>query len=83
MARHNETCDGVADLAGKAFTPTHMRDDPKIYTSCVVRGEKDKFKGPPSKEAVELKGDLLIRDIWTQGTDIIHNISVVNTDTKS
>ena len=30
-ARHNELREGVADLAGKAFTPAHVRDDPLIY----------------------------------------------------
>ena len=29
-ARHNELCDGVANLAGKAFTPSHVCDDPLI-----------------------------------------------------
>ena len=28
---HNEIRDGVADLAGKAFTPSHVRKDPLIY----------------------------------------------------
>ena len=31
-ARHNELRDGVADLAGKAFTPSHVRDNPLIYS---------------------------------------------------
>ena len=30
MARHNELHDGVADLAGKAFTPSQVREDPLI-----------------------------------------------------
>ena len=29
-ACHNELRDGVADLAGKSFTPSHVRDDPLI-----------------------------------------------------
>ena len=28
MARHNKLRDGVADLTGKAFTPSHVRDNP-------------------------------------------------------
>ena len=28
-------------------------------------------------------GGLLIRDLWTQGTDSIHDMCVVNTDTVS
>ena len=30
-ARHNELRDGVTDLAGKAFTPSHVRNNPLIY----------------------------------------------------
>ena len=29
-ARHNELRDGFADLAGKAFIPSHLRNDPLI-----------------------------------------------------
>ena len=29
-ARHNELRDRVTDLASKAFTPSHVRDDPLI-----------------------------------------------------
>ena len=28
MARHNDICDGVADLAGKSFTPSDVCNDP-------------------------------------------------------
>ena len=38
MARHNGLRDGVTELASKAFAPTHVRDNPKIYTSRAVRG---------------------------------------------
>ena len=36
-AHHNEIRDGVADLAGKAFTPTHVRDDPLIFSGRAVK----------------------------------------------
>ena len=32
MAHNNKVRDGVADLAGKTFTPAQVRDDPKICT---------------------------------------------------
>ena len=83
MSRHNKLCDGVSDLAIKAFTPMHVHDDPKIYTGRAVQGGKDKLKGYPSKDVGEPKGDLLIRDLWKQGTDSIHNMRVVNTDATS
>ena len=40
-ARHNDLRDGVADLAGKAFTPPHMRDDTLIYSGRAVKRTKD------------------------------------------
>ena len=83
MARQKNILDGVADLARKSFTPTHVRDDPKIYTGRAVHGGKEKLKGSPSKDRGYLKGDLLIRDLWKQGTDSINNMGVVNTDTTS
>ena len=46
---------------------------------------KSKGKGkeaPPLEEGGD-KGYLLIQYIWTQGTDSIHNMSVVNTDAIS
>ena len=39
-AHHNKLRDGVADLAGKAFTPSHMRDDPLIYSGHAVKRTK-------------------------------------------
>ena len=59
-ARHNNLRDRVVNLSSKDFTPTHVRDDPKIYTGRAVRGGKDTLKGSPSKDEGEMKGDLLI-----------------------
>ena len=39
-ARQNEIRDWVEDLAGKAFTPSHVRDDPLIYSGCSVKRKK-------------------------------------------
>ena len=39
-ARHNELRDRVADLAGKAFTTSHVRDDPLIYSGCAMKRTK-------------------------------------------
>ena len=35
---------------------------------------------PP--EATEQKGDLLLQDLWQNGTDSVHNMRIVNTDAK-
>ena len=70
-ACHNELCDGVADLAGKAFTPAHVRDNPLINPGCPMSTTKPKPAGsklttPPdattaAPEVTEQKGDFLIR----------------------
>ena len=63
MARHNNLCDGVADLSRKAFTPTHVCDNPKVYTACAVHEGKDNLKGSSLKYKGYLIWDLLIRDL--------------------
>ena len=45
--------------------------------------EKEKGMEALSPEEGEEKGDLMIWDLWTQGTNSIHDMSVVNTDTVS
>ena len=38
---------------------------------------------PAAPEVTEKKGDLLIRDLYQQGTDSVHDMRVVNTDALS
>ena len=45
-ARHNELRDGVADLAGKDFTPAHVCDDPLIYSGRAMSRTKPIWSGP-------------------------------------
>ena len=45
-SRHNDLRDRVADLSGKAFTPSHVRNDPLIYQGCAVKRTKSKPAGP-------------------------------------
>ena len=79
MARHNELRDGVTDLLGKVFTPSHMRNDPFIYQVCAVKRKKANPAGPSDTtdpdntppETTEQKGDLLLRDLWQNGTDSV------------
>ena len=70
-ACQNELRYSVADLAGKSFTPSHMRNDPLIYSGRSVKrtkatpagdsGNKDCAVATPPV-VTEQKGDLLIRD---------------------
>ena len=81
-ARHNELRDGVADMASRAFTPSHVRNNPLIYQGCAMRRTKAQPTGPrdsttsgdTTPEATEQKGDLLIRDLWANGTDSVHDM---------
>ena len=47
-----------------------------------TRGSTDQDGAPPP-EATEQKGDSLIRDLWQNRTDSVHDMHVVNTDAKS
>ena len=67
-----------------------MRDHPLIYSGCDVKRTKaaPAGAGGTSKHAevqppkvTEQKDDLLIRDLWKQGKDSVHDMRVVNTDT--
>ena len=44
--RHNELWDGITDLAGKDFTPSHVFDDPLIFSGCAAKSPKAKPVGP-------------------------------------
>ena len=78
MARQNELCDRVADLAGKDFTPSHVRDGPLISSGRAVKRTKATPSGsnktktsehPAAPEVTKQKGDLLIWDLWQQRTN--------------
>ena len=91
-ARQKDLRDKVVDLAGKAFTPSHIREDLLIYSGCAVKrakatpsgdsGKNDQAGAPPP-EVTEQKGNLMICDLWQNGTDSVHDMRVVNTDAKS
>ena len=79
-------------MTSKSFTPYHVRNNPVIFTGCSVKRPKENSastKGTtvldnmPPLEATEQKGDLLIRDLWNNGIDSVHNMRVENTDSKS
>ena len=72
MVRHKKLRDGVAYLAGKSFTPSHVRDDPIIYSGRAMKrtrvapagaGATTNNKEVQPPEVTEQKGELLIRDL--------------------
>ena len=89
--RHNELRDGVADLAGKSFTPSYVRDNSLIYSSRAVKRKKatpagasgkNYQAGAPPPEVTEQKSDLLICDLWQNGKESVHNMHIVSTNAK-
>ena len=66
-----------------------MRNDPLIYSGRAVRrtnstpaglNKTKPSKHPSAPEFTEQKGNLLIRDLWQQGTNSVHVMRVVSTD---
>ena len=56
-AHHNEICAGVADLAGKAFMPTHVCKDLLIFEVHAVQRPKDHPSGTtPSPSTTKIRG---------------------------
>ena len=89
---HNELRDGVAELEGKASTPSYVRYNPLIYSGHAVNRTKaipagdsrnNDQAGGPLPEVTDQKGNFLIRDIWPNGTDSVQDMCVMNTDAKS
>ncbi len=82
---HNEIRDELVHLAGKALTPSAIRDEPLIRpcrnadkeNTCPTRPTSEK---PASKDD---RGDILLRGFWARGTDCIVDVRVTDTDAKS
>ena len=64
-ARHNELCDGVTDLAGKTFTPSHVRTDLLIYSGRAVK----RTKATPTGSSIKTtRQERRRRTSWTRRT---------------
>ena len=72
--------------------PSHARNDPFIFTGCAVKRPKEKptrttdttvLDNTPPREGTVHQCNLLIRDLWQNGTISVHDMRVVNTDTNS
>ena len=74
-------------MAIKDFTTSHVHGKHLIHTGCVMWGMKTQNirelipNNPPQVlEDSEQKGDLLIWDLWNKGTDSIHDMLFVHTE---
>jgi hypothetical protein len=89
ISRHNEIRDELSDLASKALSPSAVRDEPTIHNSRTAKGTKDQEdKDHPVKRLFrnsikEDRGDILIRGLWSRGTDCIIDVRMTDVDAKS
>ena len=85
MAHHNDLRDKVVDLSGKDFTPTHVHDNPRIFVVSYAQrtmahpARSTNTISKNKSESRESKGNLLIHDLWQNGTDSAHHMPVVHT----
>jgi hypothetical protein len=76
----------LSDLASKAFIPSVVREEPKIYFSRPVEKKTGLDQPNPSvthnypKTQGEDRGDLLIRGLWARGMDCTIDVRVTDTD---
>ena len=87
ISRHNEIRDKLVDLASRAFTPSAVRDEPKIYP-CRPAVELRTTDQQPvirnlCKHQGEERGDVLIRGLWQKGTDAIIDVRITALDAKT
>ena len=85
MASHNELCYRVADLAGKAFNPSHVRDNPLIYSGRAVK----RTKASPARETATAviqqrqrsrkRRDNFLSDTSVNRRPTVHDMRFVNT----
>jgi hypothetical protein len=83
--RHNEIRDELVHMAGKALTPSAVRDEPLIRPCRNVEKVNTcpatQTNAKPASE--DDRGDILLRGFWARGTDCIVDVRVTNTDAKS
>jgi hypothetical protein len=87
ISRHNEIRVELVDLASRAFTPSAVRDEPKIYP-CRPAVELRTTDQQPvirnlRKHQGEERGDVLIRGLWQKGTDAIIDVRITDLDAKT
>ena len=88
IGRHNEVRDELGEIAALAFAPNAIRDEPKIFpshgasTTSTPAMTSAQVLTHTSKNDKE-RGDLLIRGLWTKGTDCIIDVRITDTDAKS
>ena len=78
--RHDEIKGAITHLASKAFSPSSIRDEPKIHQGRPV--ETDAAAAAATDDFLE-RADTLIRGYYKPGKDALIDFRVVNLDSKS
>jgi hypothetical protein len=92
IIRHNEIRDELHDLAAQAFNNSSVRDEPQIHPSRHEEQKEASEESPESQQVIrtlskqassEERGDILIRNLWQNGTDCILDVRITDTDAAS
>ena len=89
LLRHNEIRDELASLASQALTPSAVRDEPLIQPSRGTEstpstpGEASVQRDISKTQLADERGDLLIRGLWSTGSDSIIDVRVTNVDCRT
>ena len=79
LARHNDLKHEWHSLCSKALTPSHVSDEPLIFSSQDVRTVGD----AGAEARPELRGDTSAHGFWRRGTTAIFDARVTDTDAPS
>ena len=71
--QHNEVKEELAQLYARAFTPSAVRDEPKINPS----NQPTDNEGETSTAAEE-RGDLLVRGLWERGKHCVIDVRITD-----
>ena len=83
--RHNDVKYALIDLAKKALCPSAVRDEPLI-NPCRPASEQvssTQDGRPTAASDKDLRGDILIKNLWARQQDTILDIAVIDTDAKT
>jgi hypothetical protein len=75
--QHDDLKMEIMSLCAQAFSPSAVRDEPKINTY------HDAPAGGLEAEASELRGDISTHRFWTRGNTTIFDVRVTDTDAPS
>eukprot|EP00957_Ditylum_brightwellii_P058138 4409078-Ditylum_brightwellii.AAC.1 len=98
LGHHGNACDDLSHVSTQAYSPSSIRDDPKIKSSREDKSGKECYEDTTTKEDKDtmcihrkhnkhkdpcLYGDLMIWHLWKHQTNCILDICITDTDAKS